>query len=282
MSKAMRTELTLAQTPTADSAFMLCALATGRIDTGDLEFEHQLGDIEALNLRVLNSEVDVSAVSIHAYAKVSDDYLLLPHGLTAGERHGPRIVARESLEPGDIKGRVVAVPGQLTSAHLVLRLFEPNVEVRFVRFDEVMDYVADGFADAGVVVHEGQLTYPEAGLSLVLDLGEWWHEQTGLPLPLRGNVSRRALGGETIGRISRYMQRSILYALEHRREALDYALQFAGELSRAQVDRFVGTYVNSRTLDIDDDGREAVLEFLERGYRARFLDRLPQLEIFEY
>jgi 1,4-dihydroxy-6-naphthoate synthase len=261
---------------------MFYALATEKVDTGDLEFEHQLDDIEALNLRVINGAVDISAISIHAYAKVSDDYVLLPHGFAAGERYGPRIVARESLEPGDIKGRVVAVPGQLTSAHLALRLFEPELEVRFVGCDEVIDYVSDGFADAGVVVHEGQLTYPEAGLKLVLDLGEWWHEQTGLPLPLGGNVARRALGDGTIGRICRYVRESIQYGLDHRREALEYASDFAGEIPRELLDRFVGMYVNRRTLDIGDDGREAVLEFLERGYRARFLDRLPQVEFFGY
>lgn len=261
---------------------MFYALVTGKVDTGDLEFEHQLDDIEVLNLRVINGDVDISAVSIHAYAKVSDDYVLLPHGFAVGARYGPQIVARETLAPGDIKGRVVAVPGQLTSAHLALRLFEPDVDVRFVRFDEVMDYVGSGFADAGVIIHEGQLTYPEAGLSLVLDLGEWWYEQTGLPLPLSGIVARRALGDETIGRICRCMRESIQYALDHRREALEYASDFAGEMPGEQVDKFVGMYVNRRTLDIGDDGREAVLEFLERGYRALFLDRLPRVEFFEY
>jgi 1,4-dihydroxy-6-naphthoate synthase len=261
---------------------MYYGLATGKVDTGDIEFELRCDDIEALNLQATIGEADISAISIYAYAKVSDEYVLLPHGLAVGERCGPRIVARESLEPGDIKGRVVAVPGQLTSAHLALRLFEPDVEVRFVRYDEVMDYVGDGFADAGVVIHEAQLTFREAGLRLVLDLGEWWYELTGLPLPLGGNVSRRALGDETNGRVSRCLRESIVYALDHRGRALDYAADFAAAVPRDQMDRFVGMYVNWRTLDVGDDGREAVLEFLERGYRARFLDRLPRVEVFEY
>jgi 1,4-dihydroxy-6-naphthoate synthase len=278
----MTRKLTLAHSPDADDAFMFYALATGKVDTGDLEFEHQLQDIEALNLRVMNGDVDVSAISIHAYAGVSAEYVLLPHGFAMGERYGPRIVARESLAPKDVRGRVVAVPGQLTSAHLALRLFEPEVDVRFVRFDEVMDYVRDGFADAGVIIHEGQLTYPEAGLHLVLDLGEWWHGETGLPLPLGGNVARRALGDDTIVRICRYMRESIEYALDHRREALEYAAPFAGDMPAEQVDEFVGMYVNRRTLDVGEDGRESVREFLERGYRAHLIDHLPQVEFFGY
>jgi 1,4-dihydroxy-6-naphthoate synthase len=276
----MAQRLILAHSPDADDAFMFYGLASGKVDTGDLEFEHQLQDIEALNVRVMNGEVDVSAISIHAYTRVSSEYVMLPHGFAMGERYGPRIVAREALEPGDIKGRVVAVPGQLTSAHLALRLFEPDVDVRFVRFDEVMGYVKDGFADAGVIIHEGQLTYPEAGLNLVLDLGEWWHGETGLPLPLGGNVARRALGDETITRICRYMRESIQYALDNRREALDYATPFAGDMPQEQVDEFVGMYVNQRTLDVGADGRESVRLFLERGYRAGFIDDMPEVEFF--
>ncbi len=278
----MRRRLILAHCPDADDAFMFYALATGKIETGDLEFEHQLQDIEALNLRTLNGDVDVSAVSIHAYAKVSESYVLLPHGFAVGDRYGPRIVAREPLEPHDIKGRVVAVPGQLTSAHLALRLFEPDVDVRFVRFDEVMGYVSDGFAAAGVIIHEGQLTYPEEGLNLVLDLGEWWHEQTGLPLPLGGKVARRALGDEIIARICRYMRGSIQYALDHREETLAYASRFAGGMKDELVDEFVGMYVNRRTLDLGEDGRESVREFLERGYRAGLIDSPPRVDFFEY
>ncbi len=274
--------LTLAHSPDADDAFMFFAMAKGIVDTGDIEFEHRLEDIETLNMWVMSGAVDVSAISIHAYAKVSKDYVMLPHGFAMGEGYGPRIVAREPLEPGDIKGRVVAVPGQLTSAHLALRLFEPDIDVRFVRFDEVMGYVKDGFADAGVIIHQGQLTYPEFGLHLILDLGEWWHGQTGLQLPLGGNVARRALGDELIGRVCRYMRESIQYALENRREALEYASDFAGALDDALVDEFVGMYVNRRTLDVGEDGRESVREFLERGYCARLIDERPKVEFFDY
>ena len=207
---------------------------------------------------------------------------MLPHGFAMGERYGPRIVAREDLGPGDIRGRVVAVPGQLTSAHLALRLFEPNVDVRFVRFDEVMGYVSEGFADAGVIIHEGQLTYPEAGLKLVADLGDWWHGLTGLPLPLGANVARRALGDETIGRVCRYMRESIQYALDHRREALEYAARYAGDMPSRQVDEFVGMYVNQRTLDLGPDGRESVKQFLERGHAAGLIDEAPRVDFFEY
>ena len=278
----MRERLILAHSPDADDAFMFYAMAKGIVDTGDITFEHRLEDIETLNLWVMNGVVDVSAISIHAYAKVSNDYVMLPHGFAMGDGYGPRIVAREPMDPGDIKGRVVAVPGQLTSAHLALRLFEPDVDVRFVRFDEVMGYVSDGFADAGVIIHEGQLTYPEFGLHLLLDLGEWWGGETGLPLPLGANVARRALGDETIGRVCRYMRDSIQYSLDNRREALDYASEFAGEMDDALVDEFVGMYVNRRTLDVGEDGRESVREFLERGYRARLIDERPKVEFFEY
>jgi len=278
----MTKRLTLAHSADAHGGFVYYALATGRIDTGDLDFECEREDIEGLNLRALSGEADISTVSIYAYAKVSDEYVLLPHGFAVGERYGPQIVARESLEPGDLRGRVVAAPGQFTSAHLALRLFEPELDVRFVRSDEVIDYVSDGFADAGVIIRGGQLGLREAGLSLVLDLGEWWYERTGLPLPLSGTVSRRSLDDETIGRVSRYVRQSIEYALGHRSSALAYVAESAGAAPVGQLDRLVEMYVNRRTLDIGDDGREAVLEFLERGYRARFLDQLPQVEFFEY
>ena len=278
----MRRKLTLAHSADVDDAFMFYALAAGKVRTGEIEFVHELDDIEALNMRVMNGEVDVSTISIHAYPAVADDYVLLPHGFAVGEGYGPRLVAREPMDARDIKGGVVAVPGQLTSAHLAVRLFEPELEVRFVRFDEVMDYVKDGFADAGVIIHEGQLTYGVAGLHLLLDLGEWWHELTGLPLPLGGTVARRAVGDEIIARICRYMRESIQYALDHRREALEHASEFAGDMKDELVDEFVGMYVNRRTLDVGEDGREAVREFLERGYRAGLIDRMPRVEFFEY
>jgi 1,4-dihydroxy-6-naphthoate synthase len=278
----MATQLSLAHSPDADDAFMFYALATGKVDTGDLEFEHELQDIETLNRRVMDGELDISAISIHAYAYVSDRYVLLPHGFAMGDRYGPRIVARDEIEADDLAGRTVAVPGRLTSAHLALRLFEPEVEVQFAPFDEIIDRVADGAADAGVIIHEGQLTYPAENLRLILDLGVWWYEETGLPLPLGANVARRDLGRATIRQISRYLRESIEYALAHRREALEYALPFARGIESELVDEFVGMYVNERTLDPGEDGRKAVGEFLRRGHEAGLIDRRPTVEFFEY
>ena len=276
----MLRKLTLAHSPDADDAFMFYALATGVVETGDLEFVHELQDIESLNQRVMRSELDVSAISIHAYAHVAGSYTLLPHGFAMGEQYGPRIVARDPLEAADLVRRTVAVPGKLTSAHLALKLFQPDLDVRFVPFDQIIDYVKTGRADAGVIIHEGQLTYPEANLHLVRDLGEWWGEETGLPLPLGGNVAKRALGKEVIGRISRLLRESIQYALDHRQEALAYALEFAGDMAPERVDEFVGMYVNQRTLDLGDDGRAAVKEFLHRGHRAGLIDHLPDVDFF--
>lgn len=274
--------LTLAHSPDADDAFMFYALATGKIDTGDLEFEHELQDIETLNRRVIAGELDISAISIHAYAYVSDRYILLPHGFALGDRYGPRVVAREEIEAGDLAGRKVVAPGAWTSAYLALRLYEPRAEVEFVPFDRIIDHVTRGDADAGVIIHEGQLTYPAADLHLILDLGEWWYEQTGLPLPLGGNVARRDLGRGTLRRICRYLRQSIEYALEHRQEALEYALPFARGIEEELVDEFIEMYVNERTLDPGEDGRQAVREFLERGYRAGLIEEKPEVEFFQY
>lgn len=275
-------KLTLAHSPDADDAFMFYALATGKIDTGDLEFQHELQDIETLNRRVMRGELDISAVSIHACAYVSDRYVLLPHGFAMGDRYGPRVVAREEIAEGDLAGRKVVAPGEWTSAYLALRLYEPDVEVEFVPFDEVIDRVAAGEADAGVIIHEGQLTYPASDLLLTLDLGEWWFEETGLPLPLGANVARRDLGRPTIRRVCRYLKASIEYALEHRKEALEYARPYGHGIDEDLLDEFVGMYVNERTLDPGEDGREAVREFLARGYRAGLIDVEPKVEFFEY
>lgn len=278
----MTTKLSLAHSPDADDAFMFYALATGKIDTNDLEFEHELQDIQTLNERAMRGELDISALSIHAYAYVSDRYILLPHGFALGERYGPRIVARGELDVGDLKGRTVAVPGRLTSAHLALRLLEPEVEVLFVPFDQVIECVVEGEADAGVIIHEGQLSYPASDLLLILDLGEWWYEETGLPLPLGANVARRDLGRATLRRVSRCLRESIEYALAHRREALDYAMPYARGVEADLVDEFVGMYVNESTLDPGPDGRRAVKEFLERGYRAGIITEEPRVEFLEY
>lgn len=272
----------MARNPDAADAFMLCGLASGRVGTRGLDFEHRLGDIEGLNLRVINGEADVSSVSISVLEKVASDYALLPHGLCAGTGRGPLVVAREPLAGDDIRGRIVAVPGQHTSAYLALRLFEPDVEIRFVRFDEVVGYVADGFADAGVVTHEGQVTYAREGLTLVMDLGAWWLEETGLPLPFYGKVARRDLGDAVLAQICRCLRESIAYAFDHRDEALAYAARFAGGLKGESLDGYIRTYVGEGALEIGDEGRRAVREFLDRGCQAGVIANAPREMFFEY
>lgn len=270
----------MARTPDAADAFMMYGLASGRVETRGLEFEHRLGDIEGLNLQVINGEADVSSLSIRVLDRVATDYALLPHGLYAGVGRGPRVIARASLAPDEIRGRVVAVPGQLTSAYLALRLFEPDFDVRFVRFDEVLDYVVDGFADAGVVIDESQLTCTREGLSLVLDLGEWWLEQTGLPLPLQGKVARRDLGDGTVAEVCRCIRESVAYALDHREEAIAYASRFAPRLEGRSLDGYIRTYVGPHALDMGDEGRRAVQELMERGARAGLVATTPQDLVF--
>ena len=259
----------VAHSPDSDDAFMFYALATGKIDTGGIEFVHELQDIETLNRRALAAELEVTAVSIHAYAYLSDRYMLLPHGASMGEGYGPRLVAREPLTPEQLAGRTVAVPGVLTSAYLALRLFAPGAETVVVPFDEIMERVAAGEHEVGLLIHEGQLTYQDHGLHLIADLGQWWAASNhGLPLPLGGNAIRRDLGPELISRVSQILRESIAYGLENRKAGLDHARSYGRGLDEAQTDEFVGMYVNQRTLDYGDDGRRAVRLFLERGYQA--------------
>ncbi len=265
----MTTRIRVAHSPDSDDAFMFYALATGKIDTGGLEFVHELQDIETLNRRALAGELEVTAVSIHAYAYLADKYMLLPHGASMGEGYGPRLVAREPLTPDQLRGRTVAVPGTMTSAYLALRLFQPDVRTTVVPFDEIMEHVATGRSEVGLLIHEGQLTYQDHGLHLIADLGEWWgRENEGLPLPLGGNAIRRDLGPELISRVSAILRESIAYGLENRKAALDHARSYGRGLDEAQTDEFVGMYVNPRTLDYGEDGRRAVRLFLERGHEA--------------
>lgn len=260
--------------PDSDDAFMFYALAEERIDTGNLRFVHELQDIETLNRRALAGDLEVSAVSIHAYAYLSERYVLLPHGASMGEGYGPRIVAREPMTPAELKGKRIAVPGVMTSAWLALKLFQPDVEAEVMPFDEIIAHVAAGRAAAGLIIHEGQLTYADAGLSLVADLGAWWASETdGLPLPLGGNVIRRDLGVELIQRVSSLLHESIAYALDHRQAALRHALRYARDLEPDQADEFVGMYVNARTLDYGEDGRKAVQLFLDRGAEKGLIPR---------
>jgi 1,4-dihydroxy-6-naphthoate synthase len=272
--------------PDPDDAFMFHALANGKIDTGNLEFRHELVDIETLNQRARRGELELTAVSIHAYAYLTDRYLLCPCGASMGDDYGPMVVARRASSLADLRRKTIAVPGTLTSAFLALRLCLGQFEFVVVPFDEILDAVESGQrngqpVDAGLIIHEGQLTYGERGLSLVVDLGNWWKGETGLPLPLGANAVRKDLGEGTIREVNRLLKASIEYALDHRREALDYALQFGRDLDRGQADRFVGMYVNDWTLDFGPRGREAVREFLRRGHEAGVIPHAVEPEFVE-
>jgi 1,4-dihydroxy-6-naphthoate synthase len=260
--------------PDADDAFMFYALAKGRIDTGRYRFEHELVDIETLNRRALFGDLELTAVSVHAYAYLSDRYVLCSCGASMGDRYGPMVVARRGMSLGELAHATIAVPGLRTTAYLALRLcMGVDFQCVVVPFDRILDAVADGTyeehpIDAGLIIHEGQLTYPDRRLELVVDTGRWWFERTGLPLPLGANVLRRGLGDQAIRDVHALLRRSIAYGLEHRDEALDYALSFGRGLSRAKADRFVEMYVNDWTLDFGPTGRRAVARLLAEGHAA--------------
>ncbi len=268
----------VAHSPDSDDAFMFYALSQGKLDTGDLRFVHELSDIESLNRRALQGELEVSAVSIHAYAYLADKYALLSSGSSMGDRYGPKLVAKEAMDRDNLKGKTVAVPGEWTTAFLALKLYEPRVEHVVVPFDEIIGYVGRGEADVGLLIHEGQLTHESEGLALIEDLGEWWHSETGLPLPLGGNVVRRDLGDETVREVARLLKASIRYALDHREEALAYALGYARDLPPELADRFVSMYVNQWTLDYGNTGRKAVRTLLSRGYEAGIIPNKVEVE----
>jgi|SRR5579883_2585923 len=268
--------------PDPDDAFMFHALANGKIPTGDLRFVHELQDIETLNRRAMRGDLEVSAVSIHAYAFLLDKYALLPAGCSMGDKYGPMVVSRKPLAVADLPGVRIAVPGTLTTAFLTLRLQLPDgFEYDVVPFDQIIAKVADGTYDAGLIIHEGQLTFQNQGLHLVTDLGVWWQEKTGLPLPLGGNVVRRDLGAETIREISRLLKESIRYGLAHRDEALRYALGYARDMDVSLADRFVGMYVNDWTLDYGPRGREAVRRLLAEGHKAGVIPDPVAVEFVE-
>jgi 1,4-dihydroxy-6-naphthoate synthase len=249
---------------------MFYGLAGGRVDTEGLVFSHELSDIESLNRRAMAGELDVTAVSFHAYAYVADRYLLLPHGASFGDGYGPVVVSRRKLSREDVTSGaiVVASPGRRTTAALALALWAPDVRTEEIPFDRIQSGVASGRFDAGLLIHEGQLTFADEGLVEIVDLGRWWKSETGLPLPLGGNVVRRDLGSERIGRISRALKRSIEYGLAHRDAALSHALEYARGLDRARADRFVGMYVNEWTRGYGSEGRRAVQTLLDRGASA--------------
>jgi 1,4-dihydroxy-6-naphthoate synthase len=267
----MTTTIRVAHSPDSDDAFMFYALAEGKLDTGDLRYVHELADIESLNRRALAGELEVSAVSIHAYAYLADRYALLGSGASMGDGYGPRLVAR-AAKPDDprqaLEGARIGVPGRLTTAYLALKLYQPSFETIVLPFDQIDEAVGSGEVDVGLLIHEGQLTYADQGFALWADLGAWWQAETGLPLPLGGNVVRRDLGPGLMHQIARDLRASICYGLEHRAPALAHAKQFSRGLSDDRTDTFVGMYVNQWTVDYGGRGRAAVQRLLDEGHRA--------------
>jgi 1,4-dihydroxy-6-naphthoate synthase len=271
----------LAHSPDSDDAFMFYALADGQIDTQGLSYVHELQDIETLNGRALRGELDVTAVSIHAYAYLSDRYALLPHGASMGDGYGPMLVSREPMNKADIVGRPIAIPGMMTSAYLALKLFQPDFVPVVVPFDQIEEAVLRGEVDAGLLIHEGQLTYKDDGLHLIADMGAWWLEKTGLPLPLGGNVIRKDMPRDLQKKVSRHLRASIAYGLDHRKNALDHAMRFARGLDRSKADTFVGMYVNDWTLDYGERGRRAIRLFLDEGVKSGVITRPVTVEFVD-
>jgi 1,4-dihydroxy-6-naphthoate synthase len=270
--------ISVAHSPDSDDAFMFYGLATNKLDTGNLTFTHVLKDIQTLNEEAFRGTYDVTAISFHAYAYISDKYVLLPHGASIGDNYGPIVVAKQQYTPDDIPKLKIAVPGKLTSAFLALRLFNSDFKYEVVPFDKIIDVVQNGQCDAGLLIHEGQLFYKTLGLTKVLDLGEWWHERTGLPLPMGGNVIRRELGAETISQVSACLRDSIAYSLSHRESALEYAMQFARDMDTRLADRFVGMWVNELTLDYTERGREAVRRLLAEGFEKGIIPNRVEVD----
>jgi len=271
--------ITVAHSPDSDDAFMFYGLASGNVDTGGIIVDQVLADIETLNRAAFEGKYEVTAVSFHAFAHLVDRYALLPHGASMGDRYGPIVVARTD-GPSDVKGRRIAIPGTLTTAYLALRLYEPSFDYTVVPFDQIQQAVLDGKADAGLLIHEGQITYADEGLRKVVDLGEWWADRTGgLPLPLGGNIIRRDLGPETIRRVSKLLHDSIAYGLSHRREAVEYAQQFGRGLDRERTDQFVGMYVNELTLGYGDRGRQAVERLMAEAFDKGLIPRRVPVEM---
>jgi 1,4-dihydroxy-6-naphthoate synthase len=273
-------EITVAHSPDSDDAFMFYGLATGKVRVPGLRFTHTLCDIETLNQKAREGAgfYDVTAISFHAYPYIQDQYALLSSGGSVGDGYGPMIVATRALAVSDLQHKRIAIPGTLTTAYLALELFAPGIETEVVPFDQIIPQVLEGKFEAGLIIHEGQLTFAKSGLHRVLDLGKWWQRMTGLPLPLGGNAVRRSLGTALMGGVSGALRNSIQYALDHREEALAYAMQFARDLDPQLADKFVGMYVNERTLDYGEDGREAVRRLLDMGHKAGIIPRPAKVE----
>lgn len=273
--------ITVAHSPDSDDAFMFYGLATNKLETEGLKFEHTLKDIQSLNEDAKNGVFDVTAVSFHAYAYISDKYALLPHGASIGDKYGPILVSKEPRDAADIGSMKIAIPGELTSAFLALRIYNADFEYEIYPFDEIIDAVQKGKVDAGLLIHEGQLFYKQMGLDKILDLGEWWFERTGLPLPMGGNVIRRELGEDMMKQVSRHLHRSIVYSMENREDALAYALQFARDMAPELADRFVAMWVNDLTLDYGDRGREGVRRLLDEGYEKGIIPHRVNIDFVD-
>ena len=270
--------ITVAHSPDCDDAFMFYGLATNKLNTGDLTFTHVLKDIQTLNEEAMRGIYDVTAISFHAYAYVADKYALLPHGASIGDNYGPVLVSRELAKAEEIPNLKIAVPGILTSAFLALRILNSDFEYEVVPFDRIIEAVQNGRCDAGLLIHEGQLFYESMGLHKVVDLGEWWHETTGLPLPMGGNAIRRDIGVELMREVSQLLRESIRYSLDNREDALQYAMQFARNMNTALADRFVAMWVNDLTLDYTERGHEAVRRLLTEGFERGIIPNRVDVE----
>jgi 1,4-dihydroxy-6-naphthoate synthase len=274
-------DISVAHSPDSDDAFMFYGLATNKVRVPGLKFTHTLSDIETLNRKAKDAFYDLTAISFHAYPYLQDHYALLPTGGSVGEGYGPMIVANRDYSVEQIKNKKIAIPGTLTTAYLVLKLFAPDVQTEVVPFDQIIPQVLQGRYEAGLIIHEGQLTYSKSGLHRIVDFGKWWREETGLPLPLGGNAIKRELGAEVMHEVSTALRESIQYALDHRDEALEYAMQFARDLDRQLASRFVSMYVNERTLDYGDEGRKAIVRLLEMGHERGIIPIKPTIEFID-
>jgi 1,4-dihydroxy-6-naphthoate synthase len=274
-------EINVAHSPDSDDAFMFYGLATNKVRVPGLKFTHTLCDIETLNRKAMEGYYDVSAISFHAYPYVQDKYALMPSGGSVGEGYGPMIVSMRSYTLDEVRKLRIAVPGTMTTAYLALKLFAPDIETVVVPFDQIIPQILEGKHEAGLIIHEGQLTYSRSGLYRIVDMGKWWRDMTGLPLPLGGNAIRRDLGPELTESICRALKDSIQYALDHREEALQYAMQFARDLDTQSADKFVGMYVNERTVDYGEDGREAIRRLLDMGFKQGIIPHEPKIDFVE-
>ena len=274
-------EINVAHSPDSDDAFMFYGLATNKVRVPGLKFTHTLCDIETLNRKAMEGFYDVSAISFHAYPYVQDKYALMPSGGSVGEGYGPMIVSMRSYTLDEVRKLRIAVPGTMTTAYLALKLFAPDIETVVVPFDQIIPQILEGKHEAGLIIHEGQLTYSRSGLYRIVDMGKWWRDMTSLPLPLGGNAIRRDLGPELTESICKALKDSIRYALDHREEALQYAMQFARDLDTQSADKFVGMYVNERTIDYGEDGREAIRRLLDMGYKQGIIPYEPKVDFVE-